>query len=265
MKNKTGAGYTLVEVMIVLAISGLLAVSAFTLVRGQQTRSEFTQAVRDFESKLVDVANDVAKGYFPNKGTNQQCIAGALGINFAATTDNQGESDDCVFAGKVLAFNPNGNDRNFQVLTLASRRVARDNREIVDISQLANNDLRFVPNLDDPLPLLYGLRVRSVRADGNPIGSFAFISGFAGKSDTGSLTGAPETDLKWLFGSTLGENPFGTLQSTTSRNPANYRTITTANEIEICVEHAAGGRTARITLGRSGRQLSTTTEIDFVC
>lgn len=265
MKNKTGAGYTLVETMIVLAISGLLAVSAFALVGGQRAKSEFTQAVRDFESKLVDVANDVAKGYFPNKGTNQQCIAGALGINFVPATENQGESEDCVFAGKVLAFNPAGNERRFQVLTLASRRVARDNKEIVDISQLSNNDLRFVPNLDDPLPLLYGLRVKSVLADGNPIGSFAFITSFAGKSDTGSLTGAPDTDLKWLFSSSLGEDPFGTLQSTTSRNPTNYRTVTTANAIEICVEHGASGRTARIILGRSGRQLSTTTEVDFAC
>lgn len=277
MKQQKGAGYTITELMIVLTVSGVIAVSAFTMIRGQQGKNEFTQAVRDFETKLNDIANDVTKGYFPNKGLNNECTSSNSGIDFSLGigTVEQGASNDCVFAGKVLQFNspdPDG-DGKIKVFTLASRRADRSGNEIQQLSQLAAGDLEFMPNSEESFPLTYGLRVRpitgatgGIRANGGvAVWSIAFLTSFARQESGGSLTGAPETELRWLQNST----EFESLPSLNARvsNPANYRPVPPSTAtVAFCLEHAAGGRRARVSLGNAdGGALTIRTEMDVAC
>lgn len=277
MKQQKGAGYTITELMIVLTVSGVIAVSAFGMIRGQQSKNEFTQAVRSFETTIQDIANDVTKGYFPNKGLNRQCTASNSGIDFSGGvgTIEQGSSNDCVFAGKVLQFYSPDTDgeSKIKVFTLASRRADRAGNEIQQLSQLASGDLEIMPNSDESFPLVNTLRIRPVagttggiRANGNvPVWSMAFMTAFARQETGGSLTGAPETELRWLLGTSQFES-FGSLNTRVS-NPANFRPLppTTAT-VAFCLEHAQNGRRARVSLGNaSGGTLSIRTEMDVAC
>lgn len=265
MQHKNRAGYTIVEVMIVFAITGVIAVNAFVLVRGQQVKNQFSQAVRDFEVKLLDIANDVSKGYYPNAGT-LTCFAPIGGpITFAGGTVEQGASNNCVFAGKVLGFNLDGNDERFAAFTLASRSVDRNSNEIIQFSSppLQTGDIEFAPGLREDFDLLYGLRVRSIRGNGVDTGAIGFLSGFGTQTVGGNLTGSPETEPRWI--NTFPLNSTAAILATASRNPNNYRqrpTDVPANtNIVICLELGVDGRRARVELGRNGRLLSTTTRV----
>jgi len=107
--KKNGGGFTILETMIVMTISAAMLVSAIALFSGQQRKTQFAQGLRDIESKMQDVLNDVATGYFPNAGTIS-CTASGINepvINTAGTVE-QGANFECVFMGKALWVRPDG-------------------------------------------------------------------------------------------------------------------------------------------------------------
>lgn len=262
MKPINGSGYTIVEMLIVLAVSAVTAVSAFAIIRGQQGKNEFRTSVRDFEVKLTDIANDVAKGYFPNMGSAYTCTVSPVGIaitNSPLTNEEQGSSQECVFAGKVVEFEPGTNPRQMRVITMAARRKARDNKNVTSLASLLDGDMRPVTVLDEPLNLLHGLRVQSVRAGASNPSSIAFLSGFTNRASTvGSITGAPETDVYWINNTAFGSaTPVGPELAVIG----NYQAPNATTGIDICLDTGGGAPSAIVTLGSDGRQLTTTTVI----
>lgn len=111
-------GFTVVEVIIVLAISGGLFVSAVIMISGRQNRTAFDQATRQVQSQVQQVLNEVTTGYFPNNG-NFSCDAGAV-PDLDAGGAAQGTNSGCIFLGKVLQFKVAGTDpERFAVYTIA--------------------------------------------------------------------------------------------------------------------------------------------------
>jgi hypothetical protein len=99
----SGRGYTIFEVMLFLAITGALFVSTYALMQGQQKRTQFTQGMRDIESKFRDYINDVSTGYFPEVGSFN-CAVNSGNIEFTASGggDTTGTNLDCIFLGKAI-------------------------------------------------------------------------------------------------------------------------------------------------------------------
>ncbi len=125
-KQKALAGYTIVEVMIFLAVSGGLLTSVMTIISGQQQKTQFTTGVREFESKIQDIISDVETGYFPS-GNDVKCAdptpSGDLVITPVAT--EQGKNQDCVFLGKAVQFyRPTLTEGviNYRTITIAGKR-----------------------------------------------------------------------------------------------------------------------------------------------
>lgn len=101
MRNR--GGFTIVESLIALAISSALFVIMMVMFNGRQARVEFSQGMRDIEAYILDVANDVRNGYYPN--SNQKCIVNSGVLSFdPGIPAAQGTSSDCIFAGKILLF-----------------------------------------------------------------------------------------------------------------------------------------------------------------
>ena len=117
-------GYTIVETMIVLAVSGVLFISAVAVFNGKQGRSEFTTSMQDIRSKIQDLANDVATGYLPNSSFNSCTALSTGGPPKLAAGNNIGTSEECIFLGKALNF-PSGptNNGRFQAYTVIGRRL----------------------------------------------------------------------------------------------------------------------------------------------
>ncbi len=98
--NRFLGGYTIVETMIFLAVSGALFLSAMLLLNGQQRKTEFSTSVRDFDSKLQSVFGNVTSGYYNNAGSIA-CSATPTGPSITAGT-SQGESAGCTFIGQYI-------------------------------------------------------------------------------------------------------------------------------------------------------------------
>ena len=96
-------GYTIVEVIIVLAIASALFFVAVLAISGQQARTEYTQAIQDFQSRLVDIANDVNTGIYPNLGLSTKCQVDVTTRKPSFSMGGQaqqGANTDCIFIGK---------------------------------------------------------------------------------------------------------------------------------------------------------------------
>lgn len=87
-------GYTIVEVLIFLAISGSMLAVAITSMSGQQQKMEFRHAMQDLEFRIRDMMSDVDKGFEakPNNDTNYNCSGVPLSPNDVG----------CVFVGREI-------------------------------------------------------------------------------------------------------------------------------------------------------------------
>ena len=61
-------GYTIVEGLVVIAVTAAVFLSASLLFRGRQLQVQFDQSIKDFEATMRDIMNDVSTGYYPTSG-----------------------------------------------------------------------------------------------------------------------------------------------------------------------------------------------------
>lgn len=101
---KRQAGFTIVEVMIVLAVTGIMFVAAATTINGRQNETEFTTAINALQQRLQQIANETASGFYPNSG-NFICTGSSTGAaTFTAGSNQQGTNGGCIFMGKAIQF-----------------------------------------------------------------------------------------------------------------------------------------------------------------
>ena len=77
-KNKQPLGYTIIEVMIVLAVSGLMFIIAATFINGKQQRATFTAGVNEMASELQNVIEQVNDGSYADVPLN--CVSAGAGF-----------------------------------------------------------------------------------------------------------------------------------------------------------------------------------------
>lgn len=259
-------GFTIVETMIVLAVSGGLFLLAAVTVSGRQARQEFTQSIQDARSQIQQVVNEVATGYYPNMN-NLSCSASVSGPVLSGTVAGQGENTGCISLGKVIQFGVAGTDPEaMNVYTVAGLQKNSGGTEVETLSDARpkvvapSDSAPSTPNITESKKLLYGLRTRSMTdvQTGNAIGAFGIITTLAKYSDVGILSGSQQLKAYPISGSALN----ATAESTAQVVNTNLATSTpaTTQGIEICME-GGNGQTGLITIGGNNRQLSVTLEI----
>jgi type II secretory pathway pseudopilin PulG len=248
MKQKTtGEGYTITEVMIVLAVTTALFVSVVIAFGGRQASAEFTQAVRNFEAKLESTISEVVNGGY----TPANCTAGATGPPIVdGATNTQGR---CVFIGKVfLAY-----DSTMPSVSTISTLVGRRTEEITanDATTFDQADPVVVPSLDETYTHSFRMRVRRVVTGATRIYAFGFIVPLSGSLslEDDESAGAKQVTLYGL------RNVSSLTATGNVVDEANF--VEAPNGIRICLEGQNGQR-AEITIGEADTQSMIVSTLD---
>ncbi len=234
-KNKQPLGYTIIEVLIVLAVTGLMFVIAANFINGKQERTAFTTGVNEMASRIQDVIEQVRDGQYSDVGL--ECTLTGTTVNVRLTgspSDKQGTQSDCVFLGKVLYFPPPTPTESYQILSIAGRRLNASTGNVA--TSLSNAGASPISDLTTDQNTPQKLDVTKV----SPAHSFGFIQsqGSVNAADNKLQSGAQSVQM-YSF-----DNPLTSPVTTPSLISAAY----------ICLTD--GTQNARINLGTDAGQLS---------
>jgi type II secretory pathway pseudopilin PulG len=181
MKGGTGSsqGFTIVETLLVLAVTSFMFVTATVYISGRQGKAQFLDAIQDTRSQIQATMTEVVNGVYPST-TNFTCrnntAAGKIRIDPAGGAVNQGVNEDCVFLGKTLSFGVGGNTSAMRVDTVAMRRTSSTGEVslltrpagamIINGTNDANNTNPNLVDIGTPSTLKNGLEVVWMRANG---------------------------------------------------------------------------------------------------
>ncbi len=113
-------GYTIVEVLIFMAVSAAMFVSAMLLIGGQQNKAQFQTAVKELEATIRSTLGDVSTGYYRNKAGFGCSLNGGV-PNFTASANAQGTNQECITIGRVLHFDV-ANNTALNIYDIVGRR-----------------------------------------------------------------------------------------------------------------------------------------------
>jgi type II secretory pathway pseudopilin PulG len=293
MRSGQKSGYTIVETLIFIAVSSGLFFAAMNAVGGRQQQVQFTQAVRNFDSQLKDIMNDVSTGFFPSQG-NVSC---SIALNAPAATrpvvgprtgdevTEQGTSDSCIFAGKALQFGPTSAedtvDNNLIVVhTLVGRR---NNPEGDDVSSIAEanpmvvaptSETSTIPDFSSQVLLDWGLRVNRVvvptSSGAQDYGTLGIFNTFSDTQSSAPIAENQVVDLVPITDSAIGDSSYtavALLNSITDETAIGSEVVVEPNPAEgvvLCLSDPDRNQKAMITLSSANRRLSTSVVFDQV-
>lgn len=93
--KNNNTGFTIVETLIVLAVTGVMFIVTLSLVRGQIDRYQYQSSMRQVQVLIQREINDVQSGYFP-EATKKDCTG--------AVVATPGTNSTCVIVGKRITF-----------------------------------------------------------------------------------------------------------------------------------------------------------------
>jgi len=273
MRVSKQTGYTILEVLIFMAVSSLMFVSAMGAISGRQKQVQFTQSVQEFDAKIKDVINDVTTSYYPTNATVGCSISGGeVQIN-TGINQNIGTNSDCIYVGKVIHFQSEGDGTDLRIYAMAGKRYS--DSKLTPSTSISNAKPKAVTSTQtgftesaENFTTLYGLRVTRVfNQDINgaltDYGSVGVMSNFGGSS----ISEAQSVQIGGIRGSLMG----GDTQISINRinqitdNPAGsalpgYFEKDTDGGVVICLE-SPENKKASLTFGAKGSS-TTSLQID---
>lgn len=255
-------GYTIVEVMIFLAVSSLLFVMIALTFSGRQARTEFSVAAREMESRLLDIANDVSTGYY-SKTADFTCAVGSDGAPvFTSTPQTQGTNKDCIFIGRAIQFDFQGDDMSYVVYSIAGARQTSSGEDVKEYSHANPRVIKNVTDgidLSETIRLPVGLQFGYMRAAGTYMRGVAFYSTFGNQAATDSRGDSLSVDTVAIYATGNTKDQFesaihDTAVLTWLRNPA--------TGIQICFNSDGTDQHVVYTLGGNNARLTTDMTIE---
>lgn len=257
-------GFTIVETLIVLAITGLLFAVIATSLSGRQNTAEFTHAVQSVQAQIQSTIDQVSAGFYPNNA-NFGCAASGATLQFTAGSNVQGTNVDCVFLGKVVQFGLLGtNPEQYSVYTIAGLRTATagTTSPFQNASPTIVNVGGNYAAYSTTGTLEYGLTTAWAKTGGANIGAVGFLmepGSFSTQSSTGYNSGVQQIDLVPLPGTSLGQSITQGAASVTARLRDPTLTadapINPPTGVQICFVSGGTNQSGLISVGGSGRQL----------
>lgn len=261
MKGGKAAGYTILEVMIVLAVSGVMFVIAASFINGRQARAAYTAGVTDIASAVQSVISQINDGQFTDIPLGCAVVAGAPVFT---ASGSQGTSEQCIFLGKVLQFRPDTGDRTYNTYSIAGAREDAVTR-LSPITIAAAQPRAIHPRLTTNDRIAQGLEVEGMNAQltgGGTANTYAFglLQSLSEYDGTGALvSGTQGMKLYVINGVTSGMTPGGPGGAVARMNAAAAANYQEASKVTICVTD--GTRHAQILIGAQGSSYIVETDL----
>lgn len=289
LAKKVGSdGYTIIEVMIFLAVSGFMFILAAVFINGKQAQVAFQQGMQAAASTMTNAINTVANGEYQPLPSDVQCVSpGGSHPHFQPNPSGdttQGANYGCIFMGKVMQFGTNSDGTAYQTFTIAGRQY----------TSLAGSLPQPVQTFADALPVAVtsgnsGNRVDLTQTGTLEQGLAAYVpngqtsSVFLCSGNCNGSTSASDPNMKQgvnyvgFFGSFGSYNSgvaasqssgaqnvvvatIPSLPDGTGRTSGEILPLTTGNYIVLCF--ANGNRIGSVTIGgTSGQQ--TAVSVDY--
>ena len=278
-------GFTIVETMIVLAVTGALFVAIAATLSGRENEAEFVHAIQDAQAQIQQVIDQVSAGYYSNNN-NFTCTStsGGNSITIGPGSSTQGSNFGCVLLGKVIQFgvlNSNSNQpEQYQVYTIAGLQGLQSTPSPGSKSPFQNADPTVVGaftasdsglnNYSISGTLEYGLSTLWVKVINNnnsntSIGAVGFLMqpGSLNSGNNGYSSGTQSIDLVPIVNTTLGIDQVSAVSDIDSSGPGGLRDsnlttdapINPANGVQICIASGGTNESGLITIGGSSGTL----------
>lgn len=256
--------FTIIEVLIVLAVTGLLFVSAAVLIAGRRQQTEFNQAIRQIQTQIQQVINDVSTGFYPDSG-NFQCTPGPSGPVLTAGSTEQGTNSGCIFMGKAMQFDIfNTSPEQFSVYTVAGLQKTSSGAEVTNRVQAMPKVV--APSTSQPdtsidTQMQGGLTTyRMWYNDGagdRDIGVVVFMPSLAPSSSIASS--AQQLHVIPVMGTSLNASKPATAQAIYDNMPTSPFDV--SGGVHVCFVSSGTDQSGLISIGGEARQLSVTLDI----
>jgi type II secretory pathway pseudopilin PulG len=287
-------GFTIVEVMVFLAVSGVIFLIAVDFINGKVAQTNFVQGMNSANAQIQTIINNVADGNYPtSNGDNLDCtlIGGHITNQSISTTTNSYSSNPgCTFVGMVLIPSLTTGSSSYVLLPVVGCQYY--SQALNDCSSTSTNSSSTPQAIQQEVPVVWSggiqqanwpgsvspYKMVSVSSNGGTVqlaGSVGFFGGLPSASIAGVLsTGAQPVSLIML--PTNSQTNIGSVSVNSISNavtdlgnpnnsnifPAQANGALLNNDVVICFAGVTGSTTkgvASITIGNfnGGGQLTT--------
>jgi len=261
--------FTIIEILVVLAVTGGLFVAAAVMIAGRRQQTEFNQAIRQVQSQIQQVINDVATGFFPDR-ENFQCTAGPSGPILTAGNSDQGTNAGCIFMGKAIQFDVAGTSPElFSIYSIAGLQKNTSGQEVQLRTQAKpklvapSTSEPAVPDTSVDQPLIGGLTTKRMwfnnGAGDVEIGSIAFMTGLALYDGSAITSGGPRMHVIPIQGTTLDVTKTAAAEAINANDATTPRDV--SGGVFICFKSGGTNQSGLVSIADNGRQLSVTLNI----
>lgn len=262
---RTSGGYTIVEVMIVLAVSGALFISVVAMFSGRIASSQFRQAINTYETDVQDTISDTANGFYDSE--NVSCsVNGGGNYVISSGASTPGTNRGCVFAGKFLIPVMNSGVIKETVVTTLVGKQFRSGGTIA-ASSIAESEPEVLPasvgakQVDISYVHEWEMRIERIRSlgPGNPnLDAFGFLSPVSGGVQEVTTTSSSGVVLYGHFG-TVGVSSRDAIANQIS-SFTNFAPL--PDGLVICISDAGNtDRTAAMRIGENKSQTGIVTTV----
>jgi prepilin-type N-terminal cleavage/methylation domain-containing protein len=251
------SGFTIIETLVVIAVSGLLLVSAVLVVAGKQRKVEFNQAAQDMQSVIQQVLSETSAGHYSNAG-DFSCSANSGGVTINNGTTEQGSNTNCIFLGRAIQFGNAGKADEYVVHTIAGFQGNDGTLVSARPTAIDRDSARQIDTVRNGLEVV---KMRYVDgATSGPISGVAFLQGL-GKIDANNniVSGSQQMSVVPLVNS--GSAPSADISDVVNAIDNNLNDTTPVNPdggVQICLASGGSDLWAQITIGSKGGNNSAT-------
>jgi prepilin-type N-terminal cleavage/methylation domain-containing protein len=257
----TPFGYTIVEVMIVLAVSGTMFLIASSFISGKQQRTAFSQGVNELASSLQKVIEQVNGGQYSDVPIS--CTITSHGVTPVSGGSSQGTNAPCVFLGKLIHFNEGGtggvDSEQYEIFSLAGLRADGLNQPTSQLNEIDPTPIADLTT-QETVPQHLDIQKITVTPNCGPVSESYGLAILQGLGSSSNPNGAQDSALYCVIGLGQGLDTNHAGQKLNPKvSPYVANGLSKIQKVDICVSD--GQRYADVFLGLNGDSLNATVDL----